>query len=270
MKKTPPVTLTQRTEVEPVVVASNEPYPTFDTEAWNWIWSKNSFPKAHPPILYLGMNVPDEIANILGRSITLEEAQCLVQADGPITKCAVTKKEFQPVKYLPFVPYTLANQLAKKKLTEIHLPFGGQYYIKNDLATIIAASGSRFKHIKATKEERKAGKEDRYIPYYRGAMDKLAKALAKAMGVKKPEWPEPLEDVQRRISAREEDEVNDKAVNELVGEIAVKTPWRHKSKTHFAILENALDRACENGKVERCRNHPGRNKKQRGEKQEED
>ncbi len=187
-------------------------YPTFEPNAWRWVWT--AMKGAPSPILFLGMNVPDEIAGILGRSITLEEAQCLVQVDGPVTKCSVTKEKFQPIKYLPFTPPSLQHQLKKRTLTEVRLPYGGQYYTKKD-GSVLPVSGSRYKYEKA----RHAGEDDRYVPFFNGALQKVSRALAKKLGQKEPVWPVTYDQATGKLRVREKNDKNDKTINALLGDI---------------------------------------------------
>lgn len=121
-------------------------YPPFDAEAKEYMYEP--VPGAYSRILYIGPTVTSEIAEILGRSITLEEAKCLVCNDGEPVVCAQTGEEFQPMKYLPFVPNNLRTRIeAGDRLADIQLPFGGAFYVTKDL-NALALSGSVFRYVR--------------------------------------------------------------------------------------------------------------------------
>ena len=64
--------------------------------------------------------------------------------DGNTATCASEGTQFQPVKYLPFVPRHLAKMIEDgASLTDASLPYGGAYYI-NQKQEPIAFSGSVF------------------------------------------------------------------------------------------------------------------------------
>ena len=238
-KETPEVTKTSK-----VILPEPDPnyYPTFEPKAWRWVWT--AMKGAPSPILFLGMNVPDGIAGILGRSLTLEEAQYLVQTDGPVTKCSVTKESFQPVKYLPFASQSLLRALeGGKSLLEIRLPYGGQYYTKKD-GSVLPVSGSRYKYEKA----KHAGEDDRYVPFFNGALQKVSRALAKKLGQKEPVWPVTYEQATGKLRVKERNDKNDKAVNALLGDI--DAPRRKSGRRDWRLgaqVRDAFSKAKRNG-----------------------
>ncbi len=248
-KETPEVTKTSKV-VLPTPEVDPDYYPTFEPKAWRWVWT--AMKGAPSPILFLGMNVPDEIAGILGRSLTLEEAQYLVQTDGPVTKCSVTKEEFQPVKYLPFVPPSLQHNLMtlKKPLAEVRLPYGGQYYT-NKNGSVIPVSGSRYKYQKA----RHAGEDDKYVPFFNGALQKVSRALAKKLGQTEPVWPVTYEQATGKLRVREKNDKNDKAVNALLGDIDAprrksgRRDWRHGAQVRDAFSKSKKSKGSKKPRV---------------------
>jgi hypothetical protein len=123
-------------------------YPPYNEQAAKYMYEK--VPGAYSRILYIGEQVSKEIAEILGRSITLPEAEHLVSLDGEIAVCAASDPnnpvKFQPIKYLPFVPKGLREKIRSGiPLVDMRLPLGGAYYLKKD-GTVIAYSGSVFRY----------------------------------------------------------------------------------------------------------------------------
>lgn len=107
-------------------------YQPYDVEAWEYM-RQASIPGAYAPILYIGEKVSEGVAKILGRSMTLEEAKYLVGPDGDPVTCSSEGIEFQPIRYLPFVPRSLDTQIKEgRRLTEIDLPFGGAFYVNRN------------------------------------------------------------------------------------------------------------------------------------------
>lgn len=121
--------------------AAGEEYQPFTTAAWDWMVSKDSIPQAERPLWYIGPKVLCEIASVIKRSISLEEAKCLVQPDGQIEECALTKVKFQPVAYVPFCPKGLAAQIETgETLLTARLPYGGAFYNKGDEKVAISGA----------------------------------------------------------------------------------------------------------------------------------
>lgn len=124
--------------------ASVEEFPAYNEEAWKWM-AGQSIAGAYSPIMYIGLEVSNQIAAILGRSMTLEEAQYLVKVDGPFIMCAYTGVEFQPVEYVFRVPPGLKEKLATGlKLTDCPLVTGGAFYPNKKTGDMMALSGSVF------------------------------------------------------------------------------------------------------------------------------
>lgn len=141
VRKTPK---TAEEAANPAAVSTVTTYPPYDQQAAEYMFQKQ--PGTYSLIHFIGEQVSREIAAILGRSITLPEAQHLVSADGDPTTCASEGVEFQPVKYLPFVPKGLKEKIGRDKaLVDIQLPWGGAYYLTKDGKTI-AYSGSVFRY----------------------------------------------------------------------------------------------------------------------------
>lgn len=121
-------------------------FPSYDEVAWKWM-ANQSIPGAFSPIMYIGQEVSRSIADILGRSMTLEEAQYLVRPDGPFVMCASEDVEFQPVEYVFRVPPGLKEKIAAgQKLTEVGLITGGAFYIDHKKGVAVALSGSVFQY----------------------------------------------------------------------------------------------------------------------------
>ncbi len=142
---------TQNLQVDPAIEAEHAEreeemdFPPYDNEAWAYMTT--AIPGAYQPIFYVGPTVSIKIAKMLGRSLTLEEAMHLVSIDGDIAVCGYSEErlEFQPIKYLPFVPKILQSLIEKDiPLTEIDLPYGGAYYLTKD-KQLFPVSGSVFK-----------------------------------------------------------------------------------------------------------------------------
>ena len=130
-------------ETTTVKVAPTTTYSPYDKEAFHYMFVER-VPGAFSPFHYVGPKVSEEIAQILGRSINLEEAKHLVKLDGPRVTCALRKIEFQPMAYLPFTPRDLGARIqAGEKLTDIKLPYGGAFYITRN-REVLAYSGSVF------------------------------------------------------------------------------------------------------------------------------
>ena len=169
-------------------------YPIFDKEAGDWVY-RSSIPGAYAPVLYIGETIARGISQMLGRSLTLAEAQYLVSPDGEPTFCYSErdkkdgdKKLFQPVKYLPFIPQSLEQRLKDgEEFTDIDLPWGGAYYVTRD-NEIVAFSGAVFHY-------------DRHKRHYgwhaRSPLVRMArKMLETKNGLDKPDWGKPLQDVK--------------------------------------------------------------------------
>lgn len=127
------------------VVASFEPY---DAEAWAWMWTPIT--GAHCPILYVGWTTSVKLSKMLGRSMTIDEAQHLVKLDGEMVKCALTGELFQPVKYLGYITQQIEDDIKDgKALTEIPIRYGGAFYA-GEKEEPIGYSGKVFRYNKAT------------------------------------------------------------------------------------------------------------------------
>lgn len=134
------------TETETVNVDVKPTFPPYDEEAWKWMASQ-SIPGAFSPIMYIGQEVSRSIADILGRPMTLEEAQYLVRVDGPFVMCASEDVEFQPIEYVFRVPPGLKDKIAAgQKLTEVELITGGAFYVDHKKGVAVALSGSVFQY----------------------------------------------------------------------------------------------------------------------------
>jgi hypothetical protein len=169
-------------------------YPIFDQEAAAWVY-RGSIAGAYAPVLYIGEMIAHGISQMLGRSLTLAEAQHLVSPDGEPAFCYSErekkdedKKLFQPVKYLPFIPKNLEQRLKDgEEFTSIDLPWGGAYYVTRD-NEIVAFSGAVFHY-------------DRHKRHYgwhaRSPLVRMArKMLETKNGLDKPDWGKPLQDVK--------------------------------------------------------------------------
>ena len=199
--------------VKPPVPVAREPealeYTPYDEAAWEWM-RKGSIPGAYPPVTYVGTDVSAGVSRILGRSITLDEAQQMVHADGEIAICSVTGKEFQPIAYLPFVPNNLASKIeAGMALTEIDLPMGGAFYL-NKSDEIVALSGSVYHYARRFRG-------GQYVWFKDSPLCQMALAMKEKTG--EMDWGTTLEGVQRRLQAKQETARQEKAINDLAGSI---------------------------------------------------
>ena len=115
---------------------------SFEPDAWDYMNSL-SIPGAEEPINYLPPKLPVKFAcEVLARSITLTEAQCLVVPDGRFRKCKTTGEKFQPVKYLAEISPELAQLIINgQPLTRMALSYNGCYAVDPILGIRALAGG---------------------------------------------------------------------------------------------------------------------------------
>ncbi len=180
-------------------------FPPYDEEAWGWM-SNESIPGAYCPILYTGTDVSIKISKLLGRPMTLKEAQHLVQADGEEATCASEGKVFQPVKYVPFLPQDLEARLSNgESLTEVDLPYGGSYYVSKDNETI-AISGCVFH-----------ARDGKYEWNHKSPLVITAQEMGKRHG--KMMWGVPLNMAQQIIESRTANNERRKKISAFVANL---------------------------------------------------
>lgn len=183
-------------------------FPAYDEEAWKWMASQ-SIPGAYSPIMYIGLEVSNQIATILGRSLNLEEAQCLVKVDGPFVTCAYTSTEFQPVEYVFRVPPGLKEKLADgMKLTEISLVTGGAFYFNKKKNVMMPLSGSVFQY-------------NRRVQCYEWCMNSpLVIGANKAREITgHMKWGAPSHEIEKIMSARQESRNRNEKIAGLMAEV---------------------------------------------------
>lgn len=153
----------------------------FDGEAYEWVCS-TPFPGAHAPLLYLGYNKAVDLANtVFGRPMNLAEAQCIVKPDGGIQTCHLTGVQFQPVKYLRFIPNDLRSRMEKgERFDQIELPWGGPFYYNYKTNSIMAFSGAVYHRDK-----------NKYRLDRRSALVDIAMEMEKRG--RRAKWGEPLD-----------------------------------------------------------------------------
>ncbi|MDE1975425.1 MAG: hypothetical protein KGI49_02885 [Patescibacteria group bacterium] len=205
-------------------------YPLYSPEAAEWVY-RPTIPGAYPPIFYIGEIVSLGIARLLGRSISLEEAQYLVQTDGEPTVCALTGIQFQPVLYLPFVPRDLEFRLKDegKKLTEIALPFGGAFYVNKE-NEIVAFSGPVFHYVR--RHERYERKSD-------SPLVSVAEEFGRVRG--NDDWGKPYQhalNLQASIKAARE---RREKVHSLVGGLLSNRPPGARRKSYHGPMPSNPD-----------------------------
>ncbi len=190
-------------------VGKTEPeFPAYDEEAWKWM-AEQSIPGAYSPIMYIGVEVSHQIAAILGRPMTLEEAQYLVKIDGDFVKCAYTGTEFQPVEYVFRVPPGLKDKIAAgAKLTEVELVTGGAFYFNKGKGEMMPLSGSVFEY-------------DRRAQAYRWCMSSplviAANEARKITGHMK--WGAPSHQIGKIMNARQENRERHEKIAGLMAEV---------------------------------------------------
>ena len=190
-------------------VSKDRTIQPYDEEAWRYM-SGPSIDGAHCPIYYIGQKVSSDIAEILGRPMTIEEAQYLVHADGPVVTCHSEGVPFQPVKYVPFCPDNLRAAIAAgKKLTTTSLLWGGAFHVGKDNEPI-ALSGAVY-HYSADRR--------RYEYFNASPLVKMASALEKIHGRKI--WGKPWEDIQRIIRSRNESMEREKRIAGIADNVYV-------------------------------------------------
>jgi len=206
-------------------------YPTFTDEAWAWM-SNESIPKAFAPILYVGEAVPTEIASLQKRSISLEEAQILVQPDGDEQVCAAELEVFQPVRYVPFVSDSLRKELrAGKSLlqSQASLYYGGAFYVlKNN--KLIAFKGSVYHFLEES---------GRYEHSHASSLVDAMKKLLILTG--KQYWGKPREHAENLIAARDRNSKRRQKV-ELVAETIFIPKKMVRGEDAFRAARRGKDR----------------------------
>lgn len=183
---------------------TNDTVNPFTEEAFQWMIGKNSIPGAFPPILYCGPQTVVDIFEAIGRPIELEEAKRLVQPDGPVQTCVLTKKEFQPVAYVPYCPGGLYKQIeGGATLLTARLPFGGQFHFINGEPKPV--SGSVFHYEEATQTYSLASASPLVI---------LARTFKKES--KEMKWGVPLAEIETVLAKKEEKNKIHEAARDLV------------------------------------------------------
>ena len=250
--------------VTPTAEAPSGPeYPIFDQEAAAWVY-RGSIAGAYAPVLYIGETIAHGISQILGRSLTLAEAQHLVSPDGEPTFCYSErekkdeeKKPFQPVKYLPFIPQSLEQRLKDgEEFTSIDLPWGGAYYVTRE-NEIVAFSGAVFHYDRHNR---------RYGWHARSPLVRMArKMLETKKGLDKPDWGKPLQDVMNIKASRATIAAEDATFGAIANDLlANRQSSRHRSgnrdnggaRRRDTRMERAqMDEAFEKGNGRRRNNH---------------
>lgn len=236
VKKTPKTVHVAKDSNEVRVAPTVATTPPYDKDAADYMCRKRegTFSLIH----FIGEQVSRELAEILGRSITLPEAEHLVSLDGDPTICASEDVEFQPVKYLPFTPKGLKEKIDRgESLVDIQLPWGGAYYLTKDGKTI-AYSGSVFHYNHRRQKYEWANNSPLVI---------VADEIGKRCGQR--QWGVPFSEVDNILKARTAGTERRQRIGKMVTNIApIRRPGLGRVSDAFKLAWHS-DRG--NGKPKR-------------------
>lgn len=140
------------TEVPPPPFSRETAPHAVTAEARKWLSNERAiYGAGYAPILWVSAPKLWDLAETLGRELTLDEVKFLVQADGDMEQCFIGKAPFQPIRYLVITRVTL--DLLKKagafeKIPKEKLLWGGAFAINQEGNGLIPLSGARFWNVR--------------------------------------------------------------------------------------------------------------------------